>query len=187
MFKRIKPKHKIEFKVLLFLIVISSIFTTYYNFEKNKKNETLNNLIDNVYLKKSLNHIIKNLEPKYERIKHRVKQGETFNKILENYSINKVEINKIKKSLQKKININNLNTKQIIQFNLDKLNDKIKEFTFQISNTQKISLKRNIDNDSFSEEILSIELNKKMFTKKILFYKVFIKLQVMKKFSKYNN
>ena len=72
MFKRIKPKHKIEFKVLLFLIVISSIFTTYYNFEKNKKNETLNNLIDNVYLKKSLNHIIKNLEPKYERIKHRV-------------------------------------------------------------------------------------------------------------------
>ncbi|WP_440934660.1 peptidoglycan DD-metalloendopeptidase family protein [Candidatus Pelagibacter sp.] len=161
MFKRIKPKHKIEFKVLLFLIVISSIFTTYYNFEKNKKNETLNNLIDNVYLKKSLNHIIKNLEPKYERIKHRVKQGETFNKILENYSINKVEINKIKKSLQKKININNLNTKQIIQFNLDKSNDKIKEFTFQISNTQKISLKRNIDNDSFSEEILSIELNKK--------------------------
>ena len=165
MLKKIKLKKNIEFKALVFLILLSSVFTTYYNFEKNKKNEGLNNLIENIYLKKSLNHIIENLEPKYERIKHKVKQGETFDKILENYSIDKLEIKKIKKSLQKKININRLNTKQIIQFNLDKSNNKIKEFIFQISNTQKISLKRNIENDSFNEEILSIKLNKKTIYK----------------------
>tara|TARA_Y100001936_G_scaffold248273_1_gene295763 strand:- start:99 stop:1385 length:1287 start_codon:yes stop_codon:yes gene_type:complete len=161
MLNKIKFKNKLEVKALVFLILITAIFTTYFNFEKNKKNETLNNLIDNVYLKKSLNHIIENLEPKYERIKHKIKQGETFDKILENYSINKIEINKIKKSLKKKVNINKLNTKQIIQFNLDKSNNKIEEFIFQISNTQKISLNRNFENDSFNEEIISIKLNKK--------------------------
>ena len=75
MLKKIKLKKNIEFKALVFLILLSSVFTTYYNFEKNKKNEGLNNLIENIYLKKSLNHIIENLEPKYERIKHKVKQG----------------------------------------------------------------------------------------------------------------
>ena len=165
MLNKIKIKNKLEVKALVFLILITAIFTTYFNFEKNKKNETLNNLIDNVYLKKSLNHIIENLEPKYERIKHKIKPGETFDKILENYSINKIEINKIKKSLKKKVNINKLNTKQIIQFNLDKSNNKIEEFIFQISNTQKISLNRNFENDSFSEEIISIKLNKKIVYK----------------------
>ena len=165
MLKKIIIKQKIEVKALVFLILLSSVFTTYFNFEKNKKNETLNNLIQNIYLKKSLNHIVDNLEPKYEKINHKVKQGETFDKILENYSIDKLETEKIKKSLQKKININKLNTKQIIQFNLDKSNNKIEEFIFQISNTQKISLKRNIENDTFSEEILSIKLNKKIVFK----------------------
>ena len=165
MLKKIILKQKIEVKALVFLILLSSVFTTYFNFEKNKKNETLNNLIQNIYLKKSLNHIVDNLEPKYEKINHKVKQGETFDKILENYSIDKLETEKIKKSLQKKININKLNTKQIIQFNLDKSNNKIEEFIFQISNTQKISLKRNIENDTFSEEILSIKLNKKIVFK----------------------
>ena len=165
MLKKIILKQKIEVKALVFLILLSSVFTTYFNFEKNKKNETLNNLIQNIYLKKSLNHIVDNLEPKYEKINHKVKLGETFDKILENYLIDKLEIEKIKKSLQKKININKLNTKQIIQFNLDKSNNKIEEFIFQISNTQKISLKRNIENDTFSEEILSIKLNKKIVFK----------------------
>ena len=165
MLKKIILKQKIEVKALVFLILLSSVFTTYFNFEKNKKNETLNNLIQNIYLKKSLNHIVDNLEPKYEKINHKVNQGETFDKILANYSIDKLEIEKIKKSLQKKININKLNTKQIIQFSLDKSNNKIEEFIFQISNTQKISLKRNIENDTFSEEILSIKLNKKIVFK----------------------
>ena len=165
MLKKIILKQKIEVKALVFLILLSSVFTTYYNFEKNKKNENLNNLIANIYLKKSLNHIVENLEPKYEKVNHKVKQGETFDKILENYSIDNLEIEKIKKSLQKKININKLNTKQIIQFSLDKSNNKIEEFIFQISSTQKISLKRNIENDTFNEEILSIKLNKKIVYK----------------------
>ena len=100
------------------------------------------NIIDNIYLKKTLSHLINNLEPKFKKIKHKIKSGETFDKILENYSVDKQEVIKIKNSLQREINLNQLNTKQIIQFNIDKTNNKVTEFYFQISNTQKIFKKK---------------------------------------------
>ena len=100
---------------------------------------------------KTLSHIVEGLDPKYKKIKHKIKSGETFDKILNNYKIEKTEINKNKDALKKKVNINKLNTKQIIQFSLDKTNNKISEFYFQVSNTQKIYLKRNIEEDKFNK------------------------------------
>ena len=136
-----------------------------FNYNKKINNNSNINFIDNIYLKKTLNHLIKNLEPKYKKVKHKIKKNETFDKILINYSIDKIEINKIKKTLEKNINLNKLSTKQIIYFSLDKTNNKIVEFTYQISNTQKIYLKRDIKNDNFAEEIVSIKLDKNIIYK----------------------
>ena len=158
-------KKNFEIFALVSLIIVAAFSTSYFNFKKNEATETYLNIVDNIYLKKTLSHIINNLEPKYKKIKHKIKSGETFDKILQNYSVDKQEVNKIKNSLQTKINLNKLNTKQIIQFSLDKTNNKITEFYFHISNTQKIYLKRNIENDSFNKEILSIKLNKKIIYK----------------------
>ena len=160
-----KIKKNIEILILIFLILITAISTSYFNFKKNENYNAFNNLIDNIYLKKTLSHLIDNLEPKYKKIKHRIKQGETFDKILESYLVEKKEIIKIKNSLQKKININKLNTKQIIQFSVDKTNKKIQEFTFQISSTEKIYLKRNTEDDNFEKKIILIKLNKKIIYK----------------------
>ncbi len=167
MLKNIKNKIKKNIQILglIFLIIITVVSTSYFNFKKNNKIQAYNNFIDNIYFKKTLNHLVDKLEPKYKKIKHKIKSGETFDKILEGYSIEKKEIIKIKNSLKDKINLNKLNTKQTIQFNLDKTNNKIIEFVYQTSNTQKIFLKRNIENDKFNEEILSIKLNKKIVYK----------------------
>ncbi len=166
MIKNLKNKirRNINIYSLIFLITITVASTSYFNFKKNS-NQKYNNFIDNIYFKKTLNHIVSSLEPKYKKIKHKIKAGETFDKILESYSIEKSEIIKIKKSLKNKVNLNKLNTKQTIQFNLDKTNNKIDEFTYQTSNTQKIFLKRNIENDKFNEEILLIKLKKKIVYK----------------------
>ena len=155
-----KIKKNIEIFALISLIFFTAISTSYFNFSKKKSEQTYNNFIDNVYFKKTLTHIVSNLDPKFKKIKHKIKPGETFNKIFEDYSVEKKEIVKIKNSLKKKVNIDKLNTKQIIQFKLDKTNNKINEFTFQISSTQKIILKRDYENDDFSEEIISIKLSK---------------------------
>ena len=157
-----KIRKNIQIFGLIFLIALTIVSTSYFNFKKNNNIQAHNNFIDNVYFKKTLSHLVDNLEPKYKKIKHKIKSGETFDKILESYSIEKSEILKIKNSLKDKVNLNKLNTKQIIQFNLDKTNNKISEFVYQTSNTQKIFLKRNIENDKFKEEILSIKLDKKI-------------------------
>ena len=97
-----KIKKKIEIIGLIFLILITTFLTSYHNFNNKIKSETYNSFIDNIYLKKTLIYVIDNLEPKYKKIKHNIKSGETFDKVLEKYSINKSEINKIKNSLKKK-------------------------------------------------------------------------------------
>ncbi len=163
---KLKLKNNIEILTLFIIIILTSTYAAYFNHKKNINNETYNSFIENIYFQKTLNHIVDNLEPKYKKIKHRIKSGETFDKILESYSIEKKEIIKIKNSLQKKkINLNKLNTKQIIEFSLDKTNNKINEFSYKISNTQKVFLKRNIEKNNFNEEILSIKLSKKIMYK----------------------
>ena len=167
MLKNIKNilKKNFELSGLLFLILTTAILTIYFNYKKNISQETYNDFIDNIYLKKTLNHLIDNLDPKYKKIKHKIKSGETFDKILEKYAIKKKEVIKIKNTLKKKVNLNKLKSDQIIQFSIDKTNDKINEFYFQVSNTQKIYLKRNLKDDVFDKEILSIKLDKETIYK----------------------
>ena len=78
-----KIKQNLEIFFLILLILITAISTNYYNHAKNKIDNTYNNFIDNIYFKKTLNHIVDNLEPKYRKIKHKIQSGETFDKILE--------------------------------------------------------------------------------------------------------
>ena len=56
-----------------------------------------------------------------------------------------------------------------------------KEFEYQISNTQKIYLKRNIKEDNFNEEIISIKLNKKIIYKENLIFQSLYKAALDKR------
>ena len=163
-----KIKKNYEIFGLILLILFTAIFTSYFNSTKKDSSKIYDNFIDNIYFKKTLTHIVENLEPKYKKIKHPIKSGETFDKILENYQIQKEEILEIKNALKKKINLNKLNTKQIIEFSLDKTNNKINEFTFQISNKQKIFLIKDNSDNTFNDEIISIKLNKRIVYKENL-------------------
>ena len=167
MIKKLKKytKNNIEILVLFLIIFTTIISTTLYNYKKNIADESYNNFINNIYLKKTLNYIINNLDPKYKKINHKITSGETFDKILKSYGIDKSEIIIIKKNLEKKFNLNKLSTKQTIQFSLNKTNNKIEEFTFKISNSEKIYLKRNIEDNKFNQKIISIKLIKKIVYK----------------------
>ncbi len=156
-----KIKKNFEVAILISLIFITILSISFFKHSNNVKKNNLN-FVDNIYFKKTLSYVVNNLEPKYKKIKHQIKSGETFDKILEGYEIEKSEIIKIKNSLEKKTNLNKLNTKQIIKFSIDKTDNKIEEFSFQVSSTQKINLKRNIEKNNFNEEILSIKLNKEI-------------------------
>ena len=158
--QNLKKNFKIFF--LFSLIISATFFISYFNYKKEIEHESYISFIDNIYFKKTLKSIIKNLEPKFKRVKHKIQSGETFDKVLNNYYVDKKEIIKIKNSLSKSVNLNKLNTKQIIQFTLDKTTNKIVNFSYQISNVEKIILERNKESDTFNEKILSIKLNKEI-------------------------
>ena len=147
---------------LIFLLIFTIAIATISNYQKKLNKNKYNDFVNNIYLKKTLNEIVNNLEPRYKKYNHKIKPGETFDKILSDYSIEKEEIVTIKESLLKKFNINKLKTNQRIQIILDQTNNKIKEFTFQISNTEKIYLTKDSGKSKFNEKILTVKLDKKI-------------------------
>ena len=153
-------KRNTEIVALSFLILITIVSTTYYNNSKKKIYFNYKNIINNIYLKKTVNHLFDNLEPKFKVINHKVSNGETFDNILGLYFVKDKEIREIKKQLSNKVNLNKLNTDHKIKFTLDQSNNLIKDFTFQISNKEKIYLKRNTDNNQFNQKILVTKLKK---------------------------
>ncbi|WP_440917959.1 peptidoglycan DD-metalloendopeptidase family protein [Candidatus Pelagibacter sp.] len=162
MLKKIKLniKKNLEIFALGLLIVITITFTTYYNYNKKKILSNYSNLLDNVYFKKSLSQILDNLEPRFKKIEHEINVGETFDEILEEYLVEKSEIEQIKKELGKKINLNKLNVNQKLSFTIDQTSSVVKEFIFQLSNTEKIYLTRKKETDQFDQKILVTKLNK---------------------------
>ena len=165
---KIKFKSNTEIVALGLLVIITIISTSYYNFIKKKVYNNYKTTINNIYLKKTINHIFDNLEPKFKKINHKISSGETFDNILENYSISKSEISEIKKKISKEININRLNTNQKIQFTIDQTNNIIKEFILQLSSTEKIYLSRNIETDEFKRELIIVKLKKDVVYKEDL-------------------
>ena len=162
MVKKIKTKIKknLEIFSLILLLLITVMFTSYHNFNKKKVLRSYSDLLNNVYLKKSINHLFDNLEPRFKKIEHKVNIGETFDKILEQYSVDKSEIKQIKNELSKKININKLTLEQKFQFTIDQTNFLVKEFIFQVSKTEKIYLSRNSLDDKFNQKIIVTKLKK---------------------------
>ena len=159
---KLKIKKNTEIFALCILVFITILSTSYYNLNKQRIYTNYKSTINNIYFKKTLNHVFDKLEPKFKKINHSISSGETFDNILESYSVSKKEISEIKKKLFDKLNLNKLTTNQKISFTIDQSNNLIKEFVIQISNTRKISLTRNIDQNKFDQKTLVTKLNKKI-------------------------
>jgi murein DD-endopeptidase MepM/ murein hydrolase activator NlpD len=178
---KIKLKKNTEIIALALLIFVTAISTTYYNYSKKKIIKNYKNTINNVYLKKSFHNLFDNLEPKFKKIHHKISSGQTFEGILEMYSIDKNQIREIRNKISSKININRLKTNQKIRFTLNQSNNQIKEFIFQISNTEKIYLIKNEVTDEFNQKILVTKLKKKILYKENVIMQSLYKSAVSKK------
>ena len=167
MFHRLKIKVKIknEFFLLFVVLLITALSTGYHNYSKKKIANNYKEIVDNIYFKKTLNHIFSKFEPRFKKISHKIELGDTFDTILNQYGVKKDEIIIIKKKLSKKINLNNLNTNQKIIFTIDQTNDSIKEFMFKISNKERVVLTQDLEGKNFKEEILLTKLKKEIIYK----------------------
>jgi len=162
--KLIKKNVEITFLLLLLLLTISS--TTFYNNYKKLINKNYIDVINNIYFQKSVTQIFNNLTPRYKSVDHKISSGETFNKILNKYSISNEEILEIKKSLNSDYNLSHLKTNLDIKFTIDQSNSKkIIFFLFPISRTEKIQLTKNLDTNLFEKKTIITNLNTKIIFK----------------------
>ena len=163
MLNKLKFKIQNEIIALLALIIITTVLTLYYNFTKKKINNNYKQIIENVYFKKTINHFLNKLEPRFKKISHKVEIGETLDSILENYLIDKKEVEVLKKKLSKKVNINKLKANQKINLTIDQSKNSIKEFIFQISNKERIVLTQDLENKIFNERVILTKLKKHIY------------------------
>ena len=158
-------KKNTELFALGLLVIFVVLTTSYYNFSKKNTEQNINNLLDNIYLEKTVKHLFNKLEPKFKKIEHKVKSGETVKKILENYSIQENEINILTNKLSKNVNLGKINKNQIIQITIDQSKNKVSELIYPISKTKRIILSKNIETGKFDEKTLVTELTKKILYK----------------------
>ena len=162
MFSKFKFKIQNEIIALFALIIITTVLTLYYNYTKKRINNDYKQIIENIYFKKTINHFFNKLEPRFKKISHNVKIGETFDSILENYLIDKEEVKILKKKLSKKVNLDKLKTNQKIYLTIDQSKNTIKEFIFQISNKERIILTQDLENKIFNQRVILTKLKKQV-------------------------
>ena len=183
MLKKIKFKIGIKKEIisLILLVIITGVSTGYYNFTKNQINYQYKEMLGNVYFKKTLNHFIDKLEPRFKKISHRIRVGETFDNILEQYSVKQSDIFTIKNTLSKKINLNKLNTEQKIHLTIDQTNNTVIKFLFQISNKERIILTQDSQKKSFDQKVVLTKLKKEIVYKENIILQSLYKSAINKK------
>ena len=150
----------IHILALILLILISIFSTNYYSSYKKNQIAALENIIENIYLKKTTDLFINSLKPRFETINYIIETGDTFEKILNEINVPKNEKIKILKKISKFKFVNKLYKNQKISFKVDRKNPiKILEFSVQTSKTKTINFYRNTAIDDF--EYKEIEKNLK--------------------------
>jgi len=155
-----------QFIFSLLLVLLIALFISYNSFHKKNQTDLFEKTLENIYLKNTVNSIIKNLKPRFETINYRIQTGDTLAKVLNKINISKNEKKKILKKVLKLKLVNNLKKNHKISFKIDKKEPiKILEFSIQTSKTKSILFIRN----NISDEFDSIEIEKDL--KKNLAYK----------------
>ena len=155
-----------QFLSFLLLVLLIVLLISYNSFHKKKQTDLFEKTLENIYLKNTVNSIIKNLKPRFETIDYKIQIGDTFEKVLNKINISKNEKKKILKKVLKLKLMNNLKKNHKISFKIDKKEPvKVLEFSIQISKTKSIQFIKN----NISDEFDTIEIEKNL--KQILAYK----------------
>ena len=146
---------------LIFLILFTIMVTFFYNLNKKNQIEYLNKSLKNIYLKNSLKTITSQLKPRYISIEYKVKQGDTYENIINNLDISDKEKKLFLKTVNKNKNIKILKLNQKIFFKIDKINNsKIINFTIEIDKKKNIFFERAENKKIFISKIIEKDLKK---------------------------
>ena len=157
--RKIKPFSHFIWLILLILIV--SFVTYFFDNNKKKQSEIFKKTLDNIYLQKAFTKITSGLESRFITIDYKVKQGDTYENIINGISISKAEKKLFLKTVTKNNNLKILKLNQNLYFKIDKRNTpRILEFKIEVSKKKEILFTRIIDEKIFISKIIEKNLDK---------------------------
>ena len=144
-------KNNIYLILLVSIILFTILSTNYFSVLKRNQEDSLLNILENTFFKKSINHLVKNLNPKFTYLNFKVDQGDTFEKILNQLKISKNEKEIVIKNLSSFKFVNNLFKGQNISFELENSNSSVRiiEISIEQSKTKKYVFYRINDLNKF--------------------------------------
>jgi murein DD-endopeptidase MepM/ murein hydrolase activator NlpD len=146
--------------ILGIIVFITILILNFYSINKNFQKQKLFDSLENIYLKKTSNYIIKNLKPKFSHVNIEINKGDNFEKVLSRANISKAEKEIIIKNLSKYKFIKKLYQGQKISFKLDNTEPiKIVEINIQITKTKNAIFSRidGLNKFDYFEEIKNLE------------------------------
>ena len=160
-------KDNIYLVLLLSIVLFTILSTTYFSSLKKDQEDRLLYILDNTFFKKSINHLITNLNPRFKNLNFRVADGDSFEKILSKLEISKGEKEIAIKNLSNFKFVKNLFKGQNISFKLDNASSSVKivEISIEQSKTKKYVFYRINDSNKFNYK----EIDKLL--KKIIVFK----------------
>jgi len=158
---------KYNYFIWLLILIFFSVLVT-YSYDLNKKNQILylKKSLNNIYLKNSLNKLSSTLKPRYVSIEYKVKQGDTYEDIINNINIPNTEKKLFLKTVSKNKKIKVLKLNQKILIKIDKKNNaKIIYFSVEIDKKKNLFFERANDEQTFISKIIEKELKKSIVYK----------------------
>ena len=161
--------YTIFFWVIL-VAILGIIFATIYNNSKYEKSKYLNDALENIYLKKTIQEITSNLIPRYKIINYVSKSGDTYEDIIERLLISKKEKKNLLQTILKEKSLKILKINQRFTFKLDNLTDeKIIEFIIETDKKNEIIFYKSKNQNRFISKKI-----KKNFIKKLVYKETII-------------
>ena len=153
-------KNNLYLILLIFLLFFTILITNFYSINKKKNENNFINLLNNSYLKKSLNLIVNNLKPKFSYIDFIVEKGDTFKKIVKQLNLPPTEKELVVNKLSKFKFVNNLYKGQKISFKINNSKPiKVFEISIEKSKTKVFVFDRKDGLDKFEHKEISKNLN----------------------------
>ncbi len=143
-----------SFVLLLLLLTLTVITISTYDRFKSEQLNNLENIVQNLYLQKTLESISNSLNPRFEKINYIIKSGQSFEAILNELNIDKQERKKIIDFIiNNKIKFNIYENQKII-LDIDNLEGKkIRKITIPINKKKDLILSYNQSNSLEFKEI----------------------------------
>ena len=149
-----------SFFALVFLLALAIFAVSIYDKFKKEQTKNLENILQNIYLQKTLKSISLSLNPRFQEISYLINSGETFEGLLSELSINEKEKKNILNFIIKNKVKFNLYENQKITFYLDNLNEKkIIKIKIPVNKKRDLVLSRNNDETLFNVTEIAKELS----------------------------